>query len=104
MSPELLKVADVSAMLKVSTRQVWKLVASGRLPPPVPLGRSLRWRAGDIADFIRLGCPGLERFEAARDESRWRKAMRLVWDRVVSAAVEVTVQALVAIANRHLGV
>jgi excisionase family DNA binding protein len=62
----LLSVCEVAERLGVSTRQVWKLTASGRLPAPVRLARSVRWRESDISDFIRLGCPALEQFEAAR--------------------------------------
>lgn len=60
---ELLNVKDVSARLRISQRQVWKLLASGRIPEPVRLSRSVRWRADDIDEFIRLGCPSQEQFE-----------------------------------------
>ena len=67
---ELMTVREVAARLKVSTRQVWKLAASGRLPGPMRLGRSVRWRADDLAAFIAAGCDmqrsGAERLEAAR--------------------------------------
>jgi len=53
----LLRVQEVGQRLGVSARQVWKLLAAGRLPSPVRLGRSVRWRESDIGDFIRLGCP-----------------------------------------------
>jgi excisionase family DNA binding protein len=54
---KLLRVRDVAERLAVSTRQVWKLASSGRLPAPVRLGRSVRWRASDIDRFIESGCP-----------------------------------------------
>ena len=63
-NPELLTVRDVAAALRVSPRQIWKLNAMGRLPAPVRLARSVRWRSSDIAEFVRLGCPTRERFEA----------------------------------------
>jgi len=62
----LLTVREVAARLGVSGRQVWKLCASGRLPAPVRLARSVRWRESDISEFIRLGCPALDAFAAAR--------------------------------------
>jgi excisionase family DNA binding protein len=62
----LLNVREVAARFGVSGRQVWKLVASGRLCAPVRLGRSVRWRESDIDEFIRLGCPSVETFEAAK--------------------------------------
>ncbi len=61
---ELLTVKDVAAALKISPRQCWKLLSCGRLPAPVRLSRSVRWRAADIAEFVRLGCPPRDRFEA----------------------------------------
>ncbi len=61
---ELLTVKDVAALLRISTRQVWKLLASGRIPSPVRLSRSVRFRATDIERWIRLGCPNRERFES----------------------------------------
>jgi mRNA interferase RelE/StbE len=51
----LLSVRDVAARLRVSTRQVWKLASWGRLPKPVRLGRSVRWRESDIRRFVARG-------------------------------------------------
>ncbi len=56
MTDKLIDVKGVAERLGVSARQVWKLAAAGRLPAPVRLGRSVRWRESDIADFIRVGC------------------------------------------------
>jgi excisionase family DNA binding protein len=55
-SDRLLGVRDVANQLGVCTRQIWKLAKLGRLPAPVRLGRSVRWRESDISEFIRLGC------------------------------------------------
>jgi predicted DNA-binding transcriptional regulator AlpA len=52
----LLNVHQVAARLNISARQVWKLAAEDRLPKPVKLGRSARWRKSDIALFIAGGC------------------------------------------------
>jgi predicted DNA-binding transcriptional regulator AlpA len=62
---ELLNVKDMSARLRISPRQVWKLLASGRLPEPVRLSRSVRWRKSDIDEWVRLGCVSRDEFEAA---------------------------------------
>ncbi len=66
MTETLLTARDVAAALKVSPRQIWKMLSSGKLVEPVRLGRSVRWRAEDIDEFIRLGCPNRERFEAEK--------------------------------------
>jgi excisionase family DNA binding protein len=58
----LLPVAEVARLLNVSQRTCWKLRYAGRLPTPVRLGRSVRWRASDVGDFIARGC----RVEEAR--------------------------------------
>jgi excisionase family DNA binding protein len=61
---ELLSVGDVAGKLRVSSRQIWKMLASGRIPAPVRLGRSVRFRAADIARWVELGCPSRDRLEA----------------------------------------
>ena len=65
---ELMTVRDLAARLKISSRQIWKLSASGRLPKPVRLARSVRWRASDIQEFIDAGCV-MNRFESERLEA-----------------------------------
>ena len=61
---ELLSVRELANRMKVSTRHVWSLLSSGRLPEPVRIGRSVRWRVDLIDQWIRVGCPSRERFEA----------------------------------------
>lgn len=53
----LLKDSDVAARLNVSRRQVWKLLAGGKLPQPVRVGGSVRWREDDLRAWIDAGCP-----------------------------------------------
>ena len=45
-------VKDVARALKVSQRQVWKLLAGERMPKPIHIGRSVRWPAAAIAQWI----------------------------------------------------
>ena len=52
METELLTVRDVSRALKVSTRQIWKLLAGGRMPKPIRIGRSVRWPVAVIERWI----------------------------------------------------
>lgn len=53
---QLLTDFDIANLLKVSRRQVWKLLAMGRLPDPLRISRSVRWRAADIDKWIENGC------------------------------------------------
>ena len=66
MSNNLIDVNEVARRLSVSPRAVWKWVAAGRLPAPVRLGRSVRWRETDISRFIADGCD-MTRFEAGKE-------------------------------------
>lgn len=63
MQQELLTVADVATALSVSQRQVWKLIAAGRLVEPVRIARSVRFRRIDIQSWISQGCPPRDEFE-----------------------------------------
>lgn len=56
-SPALLTVQDIAAMLNCSTRHIYRLVDSRRIPQPVKLGALLRWVKADIDGWIANGCP-----------------------------------------------
>ncbi len=45
--------AEVAKFLSISLRQVWRLAAEGRLPPPVKIGRSSRWDRRQIETSLR---------------------------------------------------
>ena len=70
MQNELLTVREVASALKVSVRQVWKLHSSGRLPAPVRLSRSVRWRQDELASWINAGCPARDRWQAIVEAGR----------------------------------
>ena len=53
----LLRKARVANLLGVSLRQVDRLVAAGLIPPPVRLGRSVRWVRATLDEWVRAGCP-----------------------------------------------
>lgn len=50
-------VKDVSRLLKVSTRHVWRLHDAGKLPAAVRLGKSVRWPRVLLEAWIAAGCP-----------------------------------------------
>jgi len=47
-----LPVGEVAELLGVSERHVWQLAASGRLPKPIRLGRSVRWLRDDLVAHL----------------------------------------------------
>lgn len=60
-------VKTVAQKLQICPRHVWKLASSNKLPQPVRLGGSVRWRSADIELFIATGCD-MPAFEKARAE------------------------------------
>lgn len=50
---------EVAAMLNVSERTLWRLNSAGKVPRPVRFGRSTRWKATEVRDWIDRGCPDL---------------------------------------------
>lgn len=55
----LLTASRLAAILSVSVRTLWRLRAAGKLPKPVHLGGSLRWRAEEVQAWIDAGCPSI---------------------------------------------
>ena len=53
----MLDVEDLAALLKCSTRHVYRLAASGRMPRPLKLGALCRWSRAAVEDWIGRGCP-----------------------------------------------
>ena len=47
----LLDVKDLAKLLKCSERHIHRL--KDKMPPPVRLGKLLRWRASEIEKFLR---------------------------------------------------
>lgn len=58
---ELLDVNAVAAVIGASSRTVRRLADWGRMPRPVSLGRMVRWQRSVIENWIREGCPRVER-------------------------------------------
>ena len=54
-------VATVAEMLRCSTRHVYRLSDSGRMPAPIKLGVLVRWRRDELVSWIANGCPSCRR-------------------------------------------
>lgn len=67
---ELLTAGDLACRLRISIRQVRKLHSEALLPAPVRLGRSCRWRSGEIAGWIGAGCPSRATWEKRPESVR----------------------------------
>lgn len=58
--------AEVAKLLNVSLRHVNALNASGRLPRPIHLGRSVRWPRAELESWLAAGAPSREVWEQMR--------------------------------------
>jgi len=60
----LLVTAEEAARLCGVSRATWfKMRAADRVPAPVRLGGSVRWRTDDLRRWVDAGCPSRESFE-----------------------------------------
>jgi excisionase family DNA binding protein len=54
---KLLTADQLAKLLNISIRTLWRLRAGGKLPAPVRLGGSVRWRPVEIEAWLAAGCP-----------------------------------------------
>ncbi len=64
--PTLLTVEDVAGWLRISTRTVWRMESSGKLPSCLRFGRVKRWTDVTIREWIAAGCPSRSEVAARR--------------------------------------
>jgi predicted DNA-binding transcriptional regulator AlpA len=69
MPPLALSADGVTRLLGISTRHLWSLNSSGRLPRPIRFGRATRWRANELRDWLAAGAPPRDRWEAQCDRA-----------------------------------
>jgi predicted DNA-binding transcriptional regulator AlpA len=68
----LLTARQAAAMCGVSLATWHRMVSAGRCPAPLRLSRGcVRWRAGELAEWVAAGCPPRREFEARRAARRW---------------------------------
>lgn len=53
----LITVEQLAIRLQVSKRSLFRLKSEGKLPAPVKLRNSVRWRVLDIEEWVANGCP-----------------------------------------------
>lgn len=50
-------VKDLSCLLKLSERTVWRLSDAGEVPGKIRIGGSVRWSRAVVDSWIAKGCP-----------------------------------------------
>ncbi len=62
--PLLVGSAVAARVTGMSARSWQRLAAEGAVPAPIPFGRKRLWRLEKLREWVALGCPSRERFEA----------------------------------------
>ncbi len=61
----LVDAAEAARLCGVSPATWYRMAAAGRTPAPVRLSRGcVRWRAGELAEWVGAGCPDRRTWEA----------------------------------------
>ena len=58
---------QLSRLLGVSLRQVWRLNATSKLPKNIRLGGSRKWSRAEIMRWFEVGCPDRQTWEARKE-------------------------------------
>jgi predicted DNA-binding transcriptional regulator AlpA len=66
-TPLLLTAVEAAALYRVSERTWRNWDASGHIPEPVRIGRSLFWRPKELADWVDAGCPDRHTWNVQRN-------------------------------------
>jgi predicted DNA-binding transcriptional regulator AlpA len=51
----------------VSLATWWRLLARGKVPPPVRLGGRVLWRVEELEEWVRHGCPDARTWSAMQN-------------------------------------
>ncbi len=62
----LISAVEAAKRLSVSKSTLHKLVAVGAVPKPIHLGSRALWRVEELEEWVRDGCPPVERWERRR--------------------------------------
>ncbi len=57
---QLISAERLAGMIEVSERTLWRWLSARRVPAPLRVGGTVRWRLQTIKDWIARGCPQQE--------------------------------------------
>ncbi len=65
---KLLTAQAIAEKLSLSKRAIFRMRSAGLICSPVKVGAgAIRWRQSDIEQWIALGCPSRQEFEARKE-------------------------------------
>ena len=73
--PLLIDSKTVATLLGRSERSICRDEEQGRLPRPIMLGGSKRWRLSELRQWVGAGCPARDAWEARLDRSETSSQM-----------------------------
>ena len=59
---KLLNIKELAELLKISRRSCYREVDAGLIPKPPKIGVSIRWRSGELDQWIADGAPTMRQF------------------------------------------
>ena len=57
---------EAAKLLRISPRTLWKMQTSGEMPPPIRIGRAVRWSLEVLKKWVESGCPVDSKWQAER--------------------------------------
>jgi predicted DNA-binding transcriptional regulator AlpA len=63
---QLISAKQLAEKLCLSKRQIFRLNSLGKLPAPIRIGGSVRWKESEIAAWLAAGAPDRKRAKAVR--------------------------------------
>jgi excisionase family DNA binding protein len=67
LEPLLLSAHDLAVLLRLGLRTIRSMDAAGKLPAPVRVGVSVRWRLDELRAWLDAGAPDRETWARIRD-------------------------------------
>lgn len=59
----LIGVGELSELLGLGRSSIYRHLDAGKLPEPIRIGGSVRWRKAEIEAWVSAGCPARNRWE-----------------------------------------
>ncbi len=66
----LIDAKESAALCGVAVSTWYNLLASSRVPKPVRLGRSVKWRREELKAWIGAGCPARSVWDSMKEKQR----------------------------------
>jgi predicted DNA-binding transcriptional regulator AlpA len=63
---EAISAKDAAALLGIGESTFWRMHAAGKVPRPVKLAGSVRWRRRELLGWLQAGAPSRAEWEARR--------------------------------------